>query len=179
MLYVLFGEMGVGKNYIGERLAHILGCDFYDGDLSMPSDMREKVNNLGFLSDEMLTRFVSVNLIRDIRDRMQGLSPFVASNVEDLVVAQALYKEKYRQMVWNAFPDATLVYIVPPSLRVHLSRIMSRPRGLRWAMYLLMSKPFFQKPPHGTDIIVNDTDESIDEQIVYLFVKVGNRIASR
>jgi len=159
MLYLLFGEMGVGKNYVGERLAKRLRCPFYDGDLSMPSDMKRRVENFGFLSDEMLSRFVASHLIRDIRERLPVLYP------SNLVVGQALYKEKYRQMIWNAFPDARLIYIVPPSLRVHMSRIMARPRGWKWALYCLMSKPFFQEPHGYVDKIVNDTDENIGLQL--------------
>ena len=156
MLYLLFGEMGVGKNYVGERLAKHLGCEFYDGDFSMPEDMKDRVKRFSFLPAKMIDRFV-VYLMQDIY--------YLLRDHEDVVVSQALYKEEHRQTIWNQFPSARLIHVVPPSTYVHLSRILARPRGYRWALYCLMSKPFFQKPRCEADVIVNDTDENIDRQI--------------
>jgi gluconate kinase len=156
MIYLLFGEMGVGKNYVGERLAKYHYCQFYDGDLSLTPEMKEKVKNFGVLPDDMLDRFVE-KLITDVRNRM----PIIGY----MVVGQALYKEKHRQRFVEVIKDVKLIRVVPPSLRVHMSRIMTRPRGLRWAAYCLLSKPFFQKPGRDVDVIVNDTDDSIDRQI--------------
>jgi len=155
MLYLLFGEMGVGKNYVGEKLADYLGCKFYDGDLSIPDDMKERVKNFRFLPDKMIDRFV-VYLMQDIH--------YLLRDYGMVVVSQALYKREYRREIWKHFPTARQIHVVPPSLRVHLSRILERPRGYRWALYCLLSKPFFQKPYYG-DVIVNDNYESVMDQI--------------
>ena len=50
--------MGVGKNYIGERLAEHLGCPFYDGDESLPRAMKYKVENFQSLTLDEVEGFI-------------------------------------------------------------------------------------------------------------------------
>lgn len=46
MIYLIFGEMGIGKNYVGEKLAKHIGCSFFDGDTVIPKSMIEKCLSL-------------------------------------------------------------------------------------------------------------------------------------
>ena len=161
MIYLLFGEMGVGKNYIGEMFAKKLGCPFFDGDDVMPDDMRKRVEKFKSLPDEIITKFVEKNLIPEILN--------LSTRKPDLVVAQALYRKKYRDMIVNAcmtMEDAiTLIYIKPEGFFKHMSCIMKRPKGLRWATYCLLSKPFFQKPNDDVLEVVSDNFYNISCQL--------------
>jgi len=66
MIYILFGEMGVGKNYVGEKLAKHLGCKFFDGDDALSSHLKEKVANHRPLTVEEVKYFVKYDLIPQI-----------------------------------------------------------------------------------------------------------------
>lgn len=156
MIYILFGEMGVGKNYVGEKLAKKLNGCFWDGDDAIPEEMKKKVKNFKPLSDEMLTDYVQNLFIPMVQFQV---------GIPNLVVSQALYKKKHRKMVEEAISDdIKWIYIKPPSLRVHMSGLLTRPSGWKWMAYCLLSKPFFQKPV-GVYTVVNSTDKEIARQI--------------
>lgn len=149
MIYMLFGEMGIGKNYVGERLAEHLGCEFFDGDDVVPEAMAEKVANFKPLTVEDIDDYVYNHLIGAIRDR--------AADSTDLVVAQALYRRVHREAIQEAFDWVQMVYLPVPSLRTHLGRLLTRENGWKWAAWGLFNKLFFQKPKDSeTRVIVND-----------------------
>ena len=161
MIYLLFGEMGVGKNYVGERMARQLGCPFFDGDDAIPDWMMWKVERFKILSLGELDRYVSDHLI-----------PAIWSHHEpgmDLVVVQALYRRRHRQMiVERSFGRMRLVvpvWLKPPSLFTHAKRLFDRKHGLKWLLYALVTKPFFQKPDRGAVVIVNESGSDLAGQI--------------
>lgn len=158
MLYVLFGEMGVGKNYVGERLADFLGCEFFDGDLVVPPAMIEKVSKFEGLTLEIIDDYVYNHLIPGIDARYDRQKP--------LVVAQALYLNKHRQAITEHFgPQTTkLVYLPMPSVITHMKRLYSRKNGFRWMLYGLMNKPFFEQPTSHSLVILNKTNEELHPQ---------------
>jgi len=154
MIYVLFGEMGIGKNYVGERLARHLGCRFFDGDLALPPDLKEKVARIRPLSKSEIDRFVTRHLI----PFMHGIAVVVEGEGSDAVVAQALYMRKHRQQVVDALggpENVKLIHLPSPSFLMHMGRLLGRRRGIRWMLLGLLSKPFFQKPRAGAAEIMN------------------------
>lgn len=69
-----------------------------------------------------------------------------------LIVAQALYTnadrvflKKYLEL--HGFNVS--FFWVKSSFWRNLKQIYSRPRGLRWVLYWLLNKPFFEKPSHN------------------------------
>lgn len=147
-IYILFGEMGGGKNYHGERLAKIEGYSFFDGDDVVPPEMLEKVKNFEPLTREIVQNYISV-LANAIADRAEDES------VPGLVVAQALYFDEDRlflESFLNCLGFKVKFIWVRARFWRNLKQIYSRPKGLRWVLYWLMNKPFFQKPtktPHS------------------------------
>ncbi|KKN65708.1 hypothetical protein LCGC14_0478470 [marine sediment metagenome] len=158
MIYILIGEMGVGKNYIGKMLANQLGCNFFDGDDALPANLKKKVANFQSLTLDEIEGFVKNNLIPQIEKEK--------SDKIDLVVAQALYRSDHRDIITAHFGQRLLsrvkwVYVKPPSLFTHMGRLFSRDKGLRWALLGLLSKPFFQKPAIPIWTIENTTGMKI------------------
>lgn len=137
MIYIIFGEMGVGKNYIGEKLAEQLGCDFIDGDDVLPQHLKEKVDNFESFTLHEVNSFVRKNLIPHIR--------FQAESGKDIVVAQALYRSVHRDIISILLDEVTWVYVNAPFF-IHMKRLLSRKNGWSWVLLCLMSKPWFQKP---------------------------------
>lgn len=143
-IYWLVGPMGSGKNYVGKKLAKKLGCNFYDGDDSIPPLMAKKVSEFNPLTEEDLDSFVENHLIPDVEEMLQKSS---------LVVAQALYRKKHRNKIKKHFSNCCFIKIKAP-LFLNLKRLWSRKNGLRWAIYGLLNLPFFQN--EGIDQVINN-----------------------
>lgn len=156
MIYLLFGEMGVGKNHVGELLASHLGCPFFDGDTVIPEDMMERIDRFKVLKPDMLDRYVWRHLIPAIWSRH--------AEGQDLVAAQALYRRRHRQMVLDGkgyLGEGLRGRVVPvwvdaPFLTVS-RRLLGREDGFKWLLYSLACKPFFERPDKGTARIDNRT----------------------
>lgn len=146
-IYILFGEMGAGKNYIGEQLAQHLGCPFYDGDDVFPPKLKEKIKACKSLTRKEVRHYV-----------ISSLLPAIVGwnmNQENIVVAQALYIQEHRSFIdWTMLP-ITWVYVKPPSFFAHMRRLFSRKNGLKWMLLGLMSKSAFQEPAPYTLTITN------------------------
>jgi gluconate kinase len=146
-IIILFGEMGAGKNYHGERLAQCKGYSFYDGDLSATPEMIEKVSQFKSLSRTIIFHFVN-RLCANIIEK--------ASLSNGLVVAQALYFDedrKYLQYTLSRLGYTVRFKWIKPSLWRNLKQIYSRPQGGKWAQYWLMNKFWFEKPTHDAERI--------------------------
>ncbi len=171
MIYILFGEMGVGKNYIGEKIAAHMGCPFFDGDDAFPAHLKKKIDRCQSLTVEEVEGFVRENLIPEINDR-SGFPP------DNLVVAQALYRADHRAMIDAYFgPEVMWVHVKPPGFFTHMRRLFSRVKGLRWMFLALMSKGAFQKPAYGT-LSFNNTNGIGVEHIVYHLLDEGKKVMS-
>ena len=163
MLYVLFGEMGVGKNYVGERLAEHLKCDFFDGDEVLPESMRKKVESFKPLFLEDIDNYVDNFLIKAINDR--------AYRGQNLVVAQALYLRQHRDRIERKLShhDVVMVYLPVPSRITHMRRLFSRKNGLRWAIFGAFNSFFFEKPTgHDVRVIVNKNGAHLVSQFKHV-----------
>jgi gluconate kinase len=142
-IIILFGEMGSGKNYHGEKLAKEKGYLFFDGDDALTSEMRDRVNKFKPISREMILHFIS-DLLSVIIEK---------SNDTDtgLVVSQALYFDEDRTFIEYVLRrmgfTVNFKWVKVPFVQ-NFKQIYSRPKGFRWALYWLMSKPWFQEPSH-------------------------------
>lgn len=135
-IHLVYGEMGAGKSYKGRWLAQQLGADFIEGDDLMPDDMRARVDS--FLPptfeqiDELLYRLFTAA---------------EASPRANVVVAQALYNAKHRSMLirwWQKMGYEVLVYRAEAGFWRNLKQLWRREKGLRWVLFWLASKPWFQ-----------------------------------
>lgn len=138
MITILYGEMGSGKNYQGERLARKLGAQFLDGDTLLPPDLQARVKAFKPLTPEMLDRYIGEHV----------LPRLVATKDQDLVFAQALYLRGHRKIiqVWLDHHGIDCQFnLVSVPWRQNMRQLWGRPNGARWVLYWLMNKPFFQR----------------------------------
>jgi gluconate kinase len=136
---ILYGEMGVGKNYQGERLAKSQGFGFLDGDTVLPPHIVERVRRFQPLTLEMVNDFVFKHLVEAIV--LHSTEP------KGLVVAQALYRRETREALktrLQALGYEVELWIVWVPFLQNLRQLFSRPRGSRWVLYWLLNKPFFE-----------------------------------
>lgn len=135
---VLYGEMGAGKNYHGERLAQDLGMPFFDGDLVIPPDMRERIRAFKPVLPATLDRYVNAYLGPAILERV---------GPPGIVVAQALYLRRHRE----ALREILAIYGLDVEFRhievgfaQHMRQLWGRRRGLAWVLFALFNKLFFE-----------------------------------
>jgi gluconate kinase len=136
--------MGVGKNYVGERLAESLECKFLDGDIFVPKKMANKVARFSPLSQEDIDNYITEHLIPGIEKHLQPQSQ--SQPQQDLVVAQALYRKEHRDQIQRHFgqeENCKFILITAPLL-TNLKRLLKRDKGFRWVVYALLNRPFFQ-----------------------------------
>lgn len=136
---ILFGEMGSGKNYWGEKFSQSYGLPFFDGDDVVTEEMRECISKFKPLNKDMIKRFVPL-LANAIADRAEE---------NGLVVAQALYTKRDREFIRQFLVclgyDVEMRWI-KTSLWRNLKQLYSRKNGMKWIVYWLVHKPFFQAP---------------------------------
>ena len=152
MIYFLVGPMGCGKNYVGERLAKELDCDFIDGDSFVPESMARKVLSFKPLGQKDIDDFVYDHLVPGI------LSSWKEG--DDVVIAQALYRKEHRDAIAFLFTGHIVFVYIRCPLLLNLQRLWSRKKGLRWALYGLWNRIFFQTD--GISHIINNTKPQFD-----------------
>lgn len=147
LVIVLIGEMGAGKNYWGERLSGDLDIPFLDGDTVCTPAMVERVSKFKPLSPELIDDYIENHLSKAILERAEE---------GHLIVGQALYRNHNRLRLMRILQEAGHMvefwYIKTPFFQ-NMMQILSRPKGVRWVLYWLLNKPFFQKPTHQHEIL--------------------------
>jgi len=143
---ILFGEMGAGKNYWGSYLSKLNDMPFFDGDDVITPEMAERVSKFQALTPEIIGAYIE-DLIYDISYR---------ATEKGLIVAQALYSDDNRKLIYSLLTQQGFnvqFYWIKTSFWRNLKQLFSRPRGLRWIVYWLMNKPYFEKPTHDYMVI--------------------------
>lgn len=145
---ILFGEMGGGKNYWGEKIAQDNGYTFLDGDTLATPEMINRVSQFKSMTRKMIIEYIDKLTIAISEQARQ------ANN--GLVVAQALYFDEDRKIMRYALThvgfNVQFIWVKTPFWR-NLNQIFSRPEGFKWSLYWLANKPFFQKPTHPHTVI--------------------------
>lgn len=142
-IIICFGEMGAGKSHWGKQIAKDLGYDFFEGDNAVPSEMAERVAAFKFIPKDMIEDFVYI---------LSAHITFHGSRSPNgLVVSQALYTNKDRLLlkdILEHYGYKVSFYWIRTTFFKNLTQICHRPKGFRWTLYWLMSKPWFEKPTH-------------------------------
>lgn len=152
--------MGIGKNHVGEKLAKHLHCEFFDGDTVIPKTMMEKVTKFKSLNTADIDNYIYSHFIPEIGKRSQG---------KDLVVAQALYRQSHRDTIEFFFGEENVKFVWLPvfSNAVHIKRLYGRKNGIRWTLYGLYNKLFFQEPEKSTYKVINNNDHDNENYLKF------------
>jgi gluconokinase len=125
-LLILFGLSGAGKNYVGRILRDDYGMFFYDADTDLTPEMQDAISRQERISDAARDAFfeIVVERIRQLRSRERNL-----------VVSQAIYKEKHRELILRNFPDAQFVWVQAPwdAITARLTQRNDTPSTLAYA----------------------------------------------
>ncbi len=99
---MLFGVPGAGKTYVGRVLASAFDFHFRDVDQDLPDDMRHAIVHKQPVTDTMRDAFFA--RVIDVTRELRQLHPQVA-------IASTPLKNRHRQQVAAAFPDARFVLV--------------------------------------------------------------------
>lgn len=141
---IYFGEMGSGKSHNARLQARYTGIEFIEGDdvVIFHPDVMERVVSFKPLTREMVIRLTD-SLIEQIVLTAKKHSAFT--------VAQALYFDEDRLRIETELTIAGHVISwnwVRPGFLQNMRQLLSRPKGIRWVLYWLMNKPYFERPTH-------------------------------
>ncbi|MES1240695.1 MAG: shikimate kinase [Acidobacteriota bacterium] len=145
----LIGLAGVGKNHVGDLIGRRFGYHVYHADADLPAEMHEAVANNVLWTEEQVDGFYT--RIRQSVRELAAIHPRI-------VVTQATYFQRHRDLMREAFPDVELLWIVADH-EVNVLRIRER-KNYVTVEYFEETRHFFETPPEGTKVIVNDGDDS-------------------
>lgn len=155
MIIILFGLAGAGKNFVGNILAKEFGFYFLDADELLTSEMIDSTANHKPFTQPMRDQHTQI-IIQKIKK--------LALSYENIAIAKALYKEKNRQQVIAALPEAMLIQI-DSDPDIISKRVGTRHHLIDKSYAKLISKEF-EKPEitHKT-IINNSGKQAIMQQL--------------
>ena len=155
MIIFLFGLLGCGKNYVGKIFAEF-GFHLYDADQDLTPRMKSAIANHQVFTEQMRDEYFDI-VIRKVAE--------LQKNHRDLVVAQALFKNKHRRKILNAFPDAKFIWVqcAPELIR---DRLTARANHIAGKSYGKLVNSHFELPTIPCEVLMNnDGREEVLEQI--------------
>lgn len=119
MLIILFGLPGAGKSYLARFLEEHHGFYFLEGDNYLTQEIKECIATKTGFTQAMRDTFteILVDKIRSIKE--------ITNHEMNIVLSQALFKEKNREMIRAAFPEAVFFQIKAAD-NILLSRLSQR-----------------------------------------------------
>ena len=146
----LFGQIGVGKSYLGQRLAEDFGLTFYEGDHDITPAMRTAIAASTPFTPAMRLEFADL-----LADRIATL----AAATPNFCIAQALFKNNERHHVRARFPDLTFVW-VRADPHVIAERLRRRTDHVADLAYAEFANPHFEPPDFPHRVIENEGNET-------------------
>jgi gluconate kinase len=115
VILILFGVAGCGKNYVGRVIEEELGFYFYDLDLVLTDHMKDAISDHRKISDCIRDEYIEVAISKIVELR---------EIYRELIVAQALFKNKHQRMILGLFPDAQFIWVQaePEVINARLAR---------------------------------------------------------
>jgi gluconokinase len=162
MVVVLFGLLGCGKNYVGKIFEEEFGFHLYDADQDLIPTMKNAIANYQVFTDQMRDEYfdVVVSRIAELKKSHSGL-----------VIAQALFKNKHRLKILNAFPDAEFIWVqCAPELIS--DRLAARANHIAGKSYGELVNDYFEIPTIPCEVLMNnDGRDEVLEQIQSMLKK--------
>lgn len=155
MIVVLFGLLGCGKNYVG-KIFEEFGFHLYDADQDLTPIMKNAIANHQVFTKQMRDEYFDIVISRIAE---------LKKSHKDLVVAQALFKNKHRQKILNAFPAVRFIWVqsAPELIR---DRLIARANHIAGESYGELVNSQFEVPIIPCEVLTNkDGREEVVEQI--------------
>lgn len=116
MIFILYGPPGSGKNFVAEWLVRDYGFYFYDADMDLTDDMKQCL-----FEKHPFTQVMRDNFFKIVIKKMRKLIKIYPN----LVMAQAISRERNRAQLSKAFSAAKFVHI-DANYNIMLKRLVAR-----------------------------------------------------
>ncbi len=157
MLVIFFGLAGAGKNYVGQLMSRNTHLHFWDADEALTDEMRVCIEQKRSFTQDMLDRYFNI-VIENIKR--------LTKKHGDLIVTQAFYRNKNRQLILTTFPD-TLFIQVQVQTNILMARLRKRNNHVTEA-YAKQIIAEFEEPNHLYSRIDNNIEHGHDTLIAQL-----------
>ncbi len=155
----LFGLAGAGKNFVGDIIGDLSSRYVYHADSDITPAMRDAISNKKAFTDQIRDEFFGV-----ITSRIDEL----AREHGTLIVTQAVYKQRHRDLVAQRVSGVQFVHIVASEANI-LSRLYKRGDAIT-PEYAERMRAHFEEPPIDWPVIYNDgSREDVIRQAASLF----------
>jgi len=161
MIIILFGKPGVGKNFVGDVMAKNFGFYHYDADSDLPKYVVDKIKSGQLATDEDREKFYDI-----VIDNIKKLK----KSFKNIVVSQALIKEKHRKMLLEKLPSIKFLWLQADK-DIMAKRLLDREHFVS-KNYADELDNLFEQPKIVCDIIKNNsTEEAIINQLESILQK--------
>lgn len=144
---IVFGLAGAGKTYVGKVMHEHFGFYHADADAWLPEEMKNYIVENKLFTLEMLHNYVEIIIANIVA---------LKEKHPRLVVTQALYRQKNRQQLQQAFPNCNLRFIqVDAADEIIMQRIIARSDWIE-PNYAFNMRQYFEPMPNASVIINNE-----------------------
>lgn len=142
-----FGLAGSGKSYVGNLIEGLAGWHIYHADADITEEMA-----LALKEHRPFTNAMRDHYIELISDNILALQ----EEHENLVVTQAVYKQKHRNYLMGRIPNMEMIWVDASDSAIQ-KRIAVRADGVSSASAAALRLDF-ELPPKETKMLKNDGD---------------------
>jgi len=161
---LLFGQIGSGKSFVGERLQRDFGIHYHDADDDLPVDMIAAVRAHQPITEAMRDEFTEIIIAR-IGE--------LALRHTHFCLAQALFKNRHRLRILTRCPTVMPVWIRSTEALIR-ARLLERTGHLASAYYAEKINPGFEAPTMPHQAIDNfGNDAALRQQLQELVERFG------
>ena len=150
MIFVFFGTWGCGKSYAAKMIEKNCGIPHLEADILFDEKMRMALQNGLFHRHDL----------QDFCRRVEQEIHSYHRRSPNVIVSQALYREKYRRYLYNAFPgEIEFVWVQTPDELLQKNRLnmrASQGNPINEYVYDYMKK-HWEEPEIPHKILLNDT----------------------
>lgn len=166
MIFFLFGMLGAGKNFVGRVFADEFGFTFYDADQDLTPAMKEAIADHEVFTEQMRNEYFETVI---------GRIAELKKNHKQLVIAQALFKNRHRQQILFHFPEIKLVWVQADEQLIW-RRLEVRKAHPASKSYGEMVNKLFEIPNIPHEVLVNNRGkEEVVEKIAIVVAKYEMR----
>lgn len=141
----LFGLAGGGKSYVGNLIGRLAGWYVYHADDDLTDEMKLALAEHRPFTEPMRDRFFAIAIEKILALQKQH---------SKLVITQAVYKQRHRQLLSAKIPNLELVCVTAADA-VIFQRIKKRDEGITVESAAAL-RADFEIPASDCKIIVND-----------------------
>lgn len=157
----LFGIAGSGKSYVGDLIAQSGPWFVYDADDDITEAMQRALSDNRPFTDSMRDEYFAQLILK-----IQQLS----SQHPHLLITQAVYKQKHRDLLQKHFPDMDMIWIQASDTTIQ-QRLRQRHNGISTESAAALRHDFEIPGPNFITLHNEGNNQSLIQQLNEIYSK--------